>query len=176
MKIKTLPAFFGQPVVVGEGQVIKFDHTGTAEVNDKLGKVLLEKYPTFMFPEGQTQEKPKTVQQEINQELVTRLEGEIYSLKEAVNEQKEGKKAVEADLKEWQDQIAGLIEEKTKAEKAYRDQKESHDGQVQALELKITLMETNTVGLQKLCEDSGYEKSDWEKLSKEKLIEYILQK
>lgn len=176
MKITTLQAFFGQPVNIGDGKKIKFDHKGICEVDDKLGEILLEKYPSFMFSTEKKQVKETSIEQEINQELVTRLESEIYSLKEAVQEQKEAKGAVEADLLEWQSSIAGLVEKEKAATELAENQKKSYEGQIQALELKITLMEMSVTELKKLCEDSNYPKADWEKLSSAKLIEYILNK
>jgi len=176
MKITTTSPFRGQTVTVHDNLTITFDHTGSCDVDNKLGAILVEKYPEFIFSGNKKVEKEKTVQQEINQELVNSLNSEIFDLKKQTEEIRESKKSVEADLKEWQAQVAELVAKAEKWEEAYINQKESHDKQTQALELKITLMNSTTGDLRKLCEDSEYEKKEWELLTKEKLIEYILNK
>ena len=175
MKLTTIRSFFGQTVTVN-GEEVKFDHTGVCEINNKLGTAAIEKYPEFIFSNENKVKHVETVQEEINQDLVNRLSGEIFDLKKQLEAVKEEKKGTEADLKEWQSKVAEYVEKSDKFEKAYIQQKESHDNQVQALELRITLMNTSSNELKKLCEDSGYDKKEWELLTKEKLIEYILNK
>lgn len=176
MKITTVPSLFGQSMKIWGGEEIKFDHTGLCEVDEDLGKKLLEVYPTFMFTLDKKEEVAPTVQQEINQELVLRLEGEILSLKDQVKEAQAAKKGVDADLKDWKSKIAELTKRASIAESALGKIKDANDNVVQSLELRITLMGMNVAGLKKLCEDSGYVNAEWESLTKEKLIEYMMSK
>lgn len=176
MKITTIPSFRNQTLNVLDQQQITFDHTGSCEVDSKLGQILVEKYPEFIFSGVKKQEKEKTVEKEVTQELVNKLNEEIYDLNKQIEEIKESKKSVEADLEGWKSKVAEIVVRAEKAEDSYTKLKESHDHQVQELELKITLMNSTATELRKLCEDSSYDKKEWELLSKEKLIEYILNK
>ena len=175
MKVKTVPAFYNQTLTVAEESIV-FDSTGTCEVENEIGAALIEKYPEFVFSADSVKKKEVTVQEEVNQDMVNRLKNEIQSLEEKNSFLKAEKTTLEADLKVWKDQVEGYVEKVKVAEKAYKDQKESHDGQVQTLELKMSLLVSTNDALRKLCEASGYKKEEWEKLSKEKLIEYILNK
>jgi hypothetical protein len=176
MIVTTIPSLYGKTMSIWDQQEIKFDHTGKCKVDDKLGKELLNRYPEFVFPEEGNKERKKTVEQEINQELVNRLNGEIYDLKNEVKEVKSAKESVEADLKEWQDKVGSLIDQAKASEIQVKNEQESVKKQKEYFELKISLMESNRDALKKLCEDSQYDKKEWEMMTKEKLIEYIMSK
>lgn len=176
MKITTLPSFFGQEVTIWDGSKIKFDHTGSCEVSKELGKELVEHYNSFMFSGDRKEKVESTKELEISKELVNNLNSEIYSLNEQVKELKDSKAVVEADLVEWQSMIGDLKSRAEAAEELAINLKESNNTQLEQLELKITLMESSKVQLEKLCEDSQYDKKEWELLTKEKLIVYILSK
>jgi hypothetical protein len=176
MKIKTIPAFYNQSLTTLDQKTIKFDNTGTCEVSEKIGLELLDRYPEFVFS-GDVKEKANiSVQEEVNQNLVDRLKEEIMFLKEQNSSLKKEKETVEADLKSWQDLVEGSNQKVVLAEKALEDHKKSNEQEIQTLKLKISLLVSSVDALKNLCEKSGYEKSEWTNLSKEKLIDYILNK
>jgi len=163
-------------MAIWDGSEIKFDHTGSCTVTNDLGKKLVEKYPSFVFPENFQKEKPVTVTEEINQALVQRLNGEIYDLKAQIKEITDAKLSVEADLKEWKKNVEGYITKAAELETQLAKEKESAVSHVQSLELKISLMNSSVEQLKQLCKDSGFDEKDWGKMTGEKLIEYILSK
>ena len=176
MKITTIASFRNQTLTVLDKQQITFDHTGSCDIDNKLGQILVDKYPEFIFSGNHKVEKEKTIEKEVTQELVNNLNSEIYDLKAQIEEIKDTKKSVEVDLEVWKSKVAELVTRAEKAEEDYTKQKESHDKQTQGLELRITLMNMTAAELRKLCEDSDFDKKEWELLTKEKLIEYILNK
>ena len=176
MIVKTVPQLYGKSMAIWDGSEIKFDHTGSCTVTNDLGKKLIEKYPSFVFPENFEKVKPVTVTEEINQALVQRLNGEIYDLKTQIKEITDAKLSVEADLKEWKDSISVHIEKAATLETQLAKEKESSISQTQYLELKISLMNSTVEQLKQLCKESGFDEKDWSKMTGEKLIEYILSK
>ena len=174
MKITTLPSFFGQTVAIWEGKEIKFDSSGSCEVSKEIGAKLIETYPSFMFNGVKVEDKVFTVEDEVNQDLVNRLQGEIFDLKAQVVEAKAETKSAIADTDQWKDSVSKLNERAVNAEKTVADQNESYGEQIRNFELKVTLMNSSTQELKKLCEDSGYDQKEWGLLTKEKIIEYIM--
>ena len=177
MKLKTIPAFFNRSIKINDNKEIKFDHTGTLEVDNKTGAELLEKYPEFIFSENKTEKsQDQKLVQEVSQELVNGLNSEIYDLKQVIAELKEAKAGAEADIQIWKDKV-GESEAKAKsAEEALQNEKDSVKKRVQELELKIELLGSTRDQLVALCESSKFAKEEYEKLNKEKLIDYVLSK
>lgn len=179
MKIKTIPAYYGKPMTVtidGTSKEIKFDHTGIAQVNDTTGKLLVEKYQGLIFDEGFKAETAKTPEQEYTKEVAQRLEAEVNQLKEQVASLKDDKKGVEADLEEWKAKIGEMTQVITTKEKELDEEKISSQKVIEGLELKINLMGNNTETLKSLCKDAGFPKEEWDKMVKDDLIEYIINK
>ena len=141
MKIKTIPAFFNKTVKIFDDTEVKFDHTGTLEVDDKVGKLLLEKYPEFMFDLNKKEEEKKTPEQEYTKEVAQRLESELFDSKKQVQELKELKKGVEEDLKSWQSKVQEYVDEISQLKKQIEEEKITNKEVVEKLQLKVSLIE-----------------------------------
>lgn len=176
MKIKTIPAFFNKSVKIFDSTEVKFDHTGTLEVDNKVGKALLEKYPEFMFELDRKEDTKKTPEQEYTKEVVQRLESELFDAKKQINELKDSKGAVEVDLEAWQGKVQEYINKIKQVENSLEQEKLTNQKVVEKLELKITLIEMTAEQLKGMATDAKFPKEEWEKKSKSELVEYILNK
>jgi predicted RNase H-like nuclease (RuvC/YqgF family) len=177
MKLTTIPAFFGRSIKIYDDTEVKFDNTGSLEVSDKVGKILLEKYPSMMFDPNKKEEVTAlNSTQEYTKEVVQRLEAEVFSLKDQIKEIKDAKLGVETDLAAWQEKVGEFQSKVEKAQKDLENERLTNLKLVDTLELKVALTGQTVAALQQLATDAKYKKEEWEKLTKENLIGYILNK
>lgn len=176
MKLKTVPALFGKSMKVWDDHEIKFDSSGVVEVKDDLGKKLLERYPELVFDENFEAAAPKTREQEFTAKVVDQLNEEIFSLNDQLKSKNQEIELVIADKEAWQEKVGELVKERDEAVEQLGKEKLSAAGEIKLLKLKIELLTSSVTNMQKMCEMSGYPKTDWVNLSKEKMIEYILGK
>ena len=178
MRLKTIAAFRNKTLKIHDGIDIKFDNLGICEVKDKkLAEEILAKYPEFIFTEDHDENKKiDKLEREITQEFVNELNSEIYTLKQTIMEHKDARKSLEADLRVWKDKVGESEAGRISAENALAKEKESKAAYIETLEFKVSLMSSTATVLKTLCADSNFPKDEWDKLTKEQLIEYILTK
>lgn len=176
MKIKTVPALVGKEMVIWDGTIIKFDNKGFAEVNDSKGKQILEKYPSMVFAEDFQEEQEKTPKEKFTEGYAEQLKRELDLSKGIIKDREDTIESLKADKEEWANKAAELQKAKDAAEEQLVREKETFEKQVKLYEFKIELVTSTNENLRTLCDKSGFPKEEWEKLNKEKLVEYILNK
>lgn len=175
MKITTVPGNFGKKLIVLDGQEIKIDHKGECELDNKVAKQLLDKYPeTFFDPLKEVVEtkREKTFDSTISENL----QKEIIELQSQLNSQKKLVESKESDLNEWK----SLIEEKDKTieelKVMLKEEVDAKDIIQKTFELKISLLESSAEKIKETLSKANYPKEEWEKLSKAELINYVMSK
>jgi hypothetical protein len=174
MKITTVIQNFGKTLTVLDGKQIKFNSAGLCDVTDKMGKILLDKYPeTFSDPNKVIE----TVKGNTFKDTVSRnFEEQIVELKSQLASRASEVKVAEADKKAWAELSIEKDVEIVSLKEALVIEIDTAKKVTEVLELKISLLEAEEGNLKKLCESSEYPKKEWKNLDKPALIEYILGK
>lgn len=175
MKITTVPGNFGKKLIVLDGQEIQITHTGECELDNKVAKQLLDKYPeTFFDPSKEAVEtkKEKTFDTTISENL----QKEIIELQSQLNSQKKLVESKESDLNEWKQLIEGKDKEIEELKAQLKQEVETKTITEKTYELKISLLKSSAEKIKETLIKAGYPKEEWEKLSKDELINYVMSK
>lgn len=177
MKVKTIIQNYSKGVNVG-GEIYKFDSAGICEVKDEVGQMMINKLPKMFFDASvdKVEEKKLTVVEEYNSETISKLREEIEFLKDAQKEQKSVISNKEADIQVWKDKFNDLNGKEGKDQALLQEQVKSLTKEKTMLEFKIMLVESTAEELKVLCVESKYPNTEWEKLKKSELIDFLLQK
>lgn len=176
MKLKTIPANFGRTIGIFDGLQVSFDNSGICEVKDSVGKKMLESYSSFIFAEDFEAEAPKSRTQEYQQGAAEQLQRELNFANETLKSREDEIKNLQADKTAWAEKAAELEKFRSDAVQELENYKKTYDNQVKLYELKINLITSTSEKLKKMCELAEFPKEEWEKLNKEQMIEYILNK
>lgn len=176
MIVKTQLRNANNEVSFSDGIVVKFNSQCEAEVKDSIGEMLMEKYPKIVFKEFPEVEKPKLVSDDFNEKHIVQLGLDIIELKSQIASKERELGEAKAETTVWKnktEELNGSLKtmtlENTNLKANDKKFKERHD-------LHVNLLMSNVASLQKTCEKTGFPKEEWERLGKEKLIEYMLQK
>ena len=181
MIVQALPQFSGQRVKVnynGKSVELKFDSACKTDVNNELGKFLLDVHSSFIFDPNKVEEEVKTVDQKASGEVIDRINRELSSVKEELDQVKSQKKEVENDCQAWKNKV---IEQEIEVEgykKSLEEEKIATKKTIDDCDFKVSLFELTDAKLKNLCIDSNLPKEEWENLlsNKVKLINYIISK
>jgi predicted RNase H-like nuclease (RuvC/YqgF family) len=176
MKVRVIPQYFDSKIRIWDGREISFDHTGLAEVDEKTGNKMLKDYPSFIFPEHVPEPKAPEFSEQVNESIVKNLNEEIFDLKQKLSEVKESKKEVEADLRGWKGTIEKYEKEITELKATLEQERQSYSAKVKSLELNISLNKMSVDQMKKMCAEAELDNSEWDKLTKDKLIDYLMSK
>lgn len=167
MKIQTdRRGWFSQTVGLGNHKV-EFNGAGVAEVSDKIGSEVLEKYNTMVYPAGKLPQKDKPVQPQVNEGEAKELLGQIERLQSQNSEQKEQYEnkieILENEVKGWKDEF-----EKAKSESGEIVKQAISGKEFEAL---AGLIDQNVNDLKQFATDKlGLEQANVEPLRKPQLI------
>lgn len=155
---------------------LKFDNVGECKVEDKLGRVLCDKY-SFIWQKGFEPEKPKTDREKITEEFVKEIQSKCDSLSKELEDKKTEIEVITRDFEEWKSNYQ-LVEKELEQIKFKLSEKEKESILLKKrYAIEINLWKSSVEQIKKLCEKSGYNKEDYEKLiKKEDLIEFIMKK
>ena len=181
MIIKTVPGNFNKPMNVsldGKNITLEFNVVGECDIkDDKVAKRLVEKYKGLIWGKDEKIEQPKTPVEKITDQYVEGLKSDIEKLKETVKNKKDEIEILNADLKVWKNKVQEIVDANKKSEVAFEEELKKSSFLLKRAELEIGLLKSSAGDLRKLCEDSGYKLSEYDKLKKkEELIEFILTK
>lgn len=167
MKIQTdRRGWFGQTVGLGNHK-IEFNGAGVAEVSDKIGSEVLDKYNTMVYPAGKLPQKEKPESPQVNEGEAKELLGQIERLQSQNAEQKEQYEnkieILENEVKGWKDEF-----EKAKSESGEIVKQAISDKEFEAL---ADLIEQNVNDLKQFAVNKlSLEQASVEPLRKPQLI------
>lgn len=175
MKITTVPGNFGKKLIVLDGQEVQITHTGECELDNKVAKQLLDKYPeTFFDPSKEAVEIKKD--KSFDQTILENLQNEIVELQSQLNSQKKLVEERDSDLNEWKQLIEGKDREIDELKIKLKQEVETKAILENTYELKISLLKSSAEKIKETLTKAGYPKEEWEKLSKDELINYVMSK
>lgn len=184
-KIKTyLKHQRGQKRVFGNFGVVEFDREGVAEISNEAAEYIVKNHPKIVFdgdPEPESEAKkadPLQGNYQAIKEKAEDLQNEVVRKQMLIDKLKEEKNLLNRDLDTWKALVDDLKKEienlktslgnKLDSEKSgKKEEKETGNADFFSMK-KDDLIE--------ICEGSELPKSEWESLSRAKLIKYLNEK
>lgn len=159
---------------------VKFDGTGCAEVDDKLGKSIIE-YSSWYSQERPALKpiKPKEVelQEEVEKQNLELLQSEIVKLEKSNDSRKERIKSLEKESEDIRGEMQKVVEERDELKKREIEVAELHKKEIENLNYKCELSLMEIDELKAVCEKMGLAEGKYKnKKSKKALVELILRK
>jgi hypothetical protein len=178
MKIRTIISNeFGQSITFGN-DLIKFDRLGVAEVDDKLGKKLLDIHVGHLV-DGDTEDiskgKPNIYEKELVDSTITKLQEDNEKLKGIIKDRESTIKVIDEDNKTWKLEVDKLKDISEKAVEELEGFKTQKQKEVDELNFRIKLLPKTNKELVDVCLQLELVEEKFKGLTKkEDLIELII--